>query len=492
MYTATPESVGIRSEAIRAFLEYLENAGLSTHDVILMRHDRIVFELYWEPFHPDFLHRMYSVTKSFVSLAIGCLITDGMLTLDTPVVNYFPEAAASPCPNLPNQTVRQMLMMATTNPQRNGWFWNHDGDRVKFYFKNKGRNLPGTVFDYDSTGSFILGAMVERITGEELMTYLRRRLLDKIGFSREAYMLKCPGGHSWADSALLCTPRDLLKAARLTMAEGEWNGEQLIDRDYMRAAVSKQIDNSDYGSNDYDTQGYGYQIWRSFDNSFCFFGMGCQYAICVPDKDLILIYNGDNQGLPFAKPIIFNRFFEMISRPASDGPLPENPEAQAALASYTEGLKLFAVRGEAHAVKETEVNGVEFEMDANPMGITRMRLDFTEDGGVWSYTNAQGDKALPFGLCKNAFGPFPEEGYDDGVGGVPGDRLYHCAASAAWVSPFQLLLRVQIIDTYFGNLSVTFGFTDDGAMSVHMRKTAEHFLDTYEGFAYGKRKDVTI
>ena len=492
MNYTTPESVGIRSAAIKGYLASLEEGGLCTHDLILMRHGKIVFEHYWAPFHPDFLHRMYSVTKSFVSLAIGCLVTDGRLTLDTPIGTFFPEADASPCPYLPHQTVRQMLMMATANPERNGWFWNHNGDRVTFYFNKKGKNRPGTVFEYDSTGSFILGAMVERITGEELMVYLRRRLLDKIGFSKEAYMLKCPGGHSWADSALLCTPRDLLKAAQLCLAEGEWNGEQLIDRDYMRAAVSKQIDNNGYGTNDYNTQGYGYQIWRTFDNSFCFMGMGCQYAICVPDKDMILIYNGDNQGLPFATPIIFNRFFEEIARPASGEPLPENPKAQAALTAYAKGLKLFAVRGEPHAAMEAAVNGVEFEMDENPMGITRMRLDFTPDGGIWSYVNAQGEKALPFGLTKNVFGPFPEEGYDDLVGGVPGDRLYHCAASAAWVSPYQLLLRVQIIDTYFGNLAATFGFSDDGTLSVHMKKTAEHFLDTYEGFATGKRKDTTI
>jgi CubicO group peptidase (beta-lactamase class C family) len=489
MYTATPESVGIRSEAIHRFLTHLEQDGLSTHDVILYRRGKIVFEHYWEPFHPEFLHRMYSVTKSFVSLAIGALVTDGMIALDDPIEKFFPkEAAASPCPYLPKQTVRQMLTMTTANPHR-GWFEAHNGDRVKFYFDGKGLNRPGMIFEYDSTGSFILGSLVERVTGEELMTYLRRRLLDRIGFSKEAYMLKCPGGHSWSDSALLCTPRDLLLAARLCMAEGEWEGEQLIDRDYMRTATSKQVDNNNWGTNDYDTQGYGYQIWRTFDNSFCFCGMGCQYAICVPDKDMILIYNGDNQGLPFASPTIFNRFFEEIARPAADDPLAEDPEALRALTDYAAGLKLFATRGALHGELEHAMNGVTYRMDPNPMGIAKMRFDLAADSGVLTYENARGEKVLPFGLCKNAFASFPEDGYDDGVGGVPGNRRYNCAASAAWVSPYQLLLRVQIIDTYFGNLSMSFGFTADGEMSVHMQKCAEHFLEGYEGYATGKRED---
>lgn len=489
MKFTTPEQVGIRSAAIESYLSHLEAGGLCTHDLILMRHGKIVFEHYWAPFHRDFLHRMYSVTKSFVSLAIGLLAGEGKIGLDDPIGKYFPEeAAASPCPNLPKQTIRQMLMMATANPQR-GWFEDHGGDRVKFYFEGKGKNLPGLIFEYDSTGSFILGALVERVSGEDLMTYLRRRVLDKIGFSREAYMLKCPGGHSWADSALLCTPRDLLLAAKLCLQQGEWEGEQLIDREYMRAATSKQIDNNGWGVCDFDTHGYGYLFWRTYDNSFCFVGMGCQYAICVPDKDMILIYNGDNQGLPYVKPIIFDRFFEEIVRPAADEALPEDEAAQASLAEYAAGLKLFTVRGKAHEAMEQVVNGVTYRMQDNPMGITRMRLEFTEGEGTLSYTNAQGDKVLRFGLGKNVFGDFPETGYDDQIGGVAGERLYHCAASAAWVSPYQLLLRVQIIDTYFGNLSVGFGFNEKGELSVHMQKCAEHFLDTYNGFAMGMRED---
>ena len=488
MKFATPESVGIRSEAIKTYLEHLERSGLSTHNVILMRYGKVVFEQYWKPFHPDFLHRMYSVTKSFVSMAIGLLAGEGRIDLDDPIEKYFPEEAAdSPCPYLPKQTIRQMLMMATANPGR-GWFRDHGGDRVKFYFEGKGRNRPGLVFEYDSTGSFILGSLVERVSGEDLMTYLRRRVLDKIGFSKEAYMLKCPGGHSWSDSALLCKPRDLLLAAQLCLQEGVWEGEQLIDRDYIRAATSKQIDNSGRSTNDYDSQGYGYQIWRTFDGSFAFMGMGCQYAICVPEKDMILVYNGDNQGLPCAADIIYTRFFEELVRTASDEALPENEEEQGTLSDYAEGLSLFAVQGDTYKPMQDTVNGVTYIMNENPMGITRMRFDFEKEGGVLSYTNAQGEKTLPFGLGKNAFGKFPEEGYSDLVGGERGNRLYDCAVSAAWVSPYQLLLRVQIIDTYFGNLSMSFGFSDTGEMTVHMQKTAEDFLDEYSGFATGKRE----
>ena len=73
----TPESVGVSSEKIEQFIKRLEDKQLATHSLILARGNQIFFEHYWEPFHREFQHRMYSVSKSFVSLAIGFLEQDG-------------------------------------------------------------------------------------------------------------------------------------------------------------------------------------------------------------------------------------------------------------------------------------------------------------------------------------------------------------------------------------------------------------------------------
>ena len=70
MKYATPESRGIPTEAIKRFIDHLNGSNLSTHNVIIARGDDIVFEKYWQPFNSEFLHRMYSVTKSFVAIAL--------------------------------------------------------------------------------------------------------------------------------------------------------------------------------------------------------------------------------------------------------------------------------------------------------------------------------------------------------------------------------------------------------------------------------------
>lgn len=486
MRYATPEEMGISSAQIHAFLSLLEEHRIPTHSVLLARGDAVLYEAYWKPFHAGFCHRMYSVSKSLVALAVGFAWQDGLIDLDERIFAYFPEESAGQTdPNMATQTVRHMLMMSTAKDD-GCWFDDKPADRVAYYFQNPRPSRPcGRYFRYDSAGSFVLCALVERRTGKRFVEYLREKLLDKIGVSDQVTCLLCPGGHSWGDSAILCPPMDILKIARFTMNGGCWNGEQLLDRAYVEAAVSKQIDNSYLGDNAYNTQGYGYLIWRTFDNSYFFNGMGAQLAVCVPDKDIILMFNGDTQGHdPVARSLLMEGFFRLIVRPAADVPLMSDAAATRALAEKTASLELIAAAGESSSPILPAVNGVTYRMEANPMGITRLRFSFEGDGGVLEYTNAQGEKQLTFGLGKNAFGTFPQDGYADEIGTVSGNRRYACAASAAWVEPHKLYLQVQIIDRYFGNLHAVFSF-GEGDCCVVMQKAAEDFLDEYVGEAIG-------
>ena len=491
MFTyATPESVGISSENIKKYLEILEENGICSHGVVMARGDKIFFENYWAPFHKDYLHRQYSVTKSFVSIAIGFLEQEGKISLDDKLTKFFPEESKFATNHyMLEQTLRDMLKMATGLHQQN-WFDICEDDRVEAYFKN---TLPdsrptGTIYDYDSSGSFMLGAVVERVTGQNLMDYLQEKLFRKIGVSENAYFLKCPGSHAWGDSALLCTTTDLLKTGRFLLNGGKWEGEQILNEAYVREATKKQIDNNVTGTVSFDRMGYGYQIWRSWDDSFFFNGMGCQFMFAVPGTDIVFAYNADNQGIDHGKKTVVENFFNLISRTAGD-PLPENPVVQKELADYAASLKLMVSHGEKSSATAAEVNGVTYLLEENPMGITKLRLDFEGDRGTLSYTNAQGDKILPFGMKENVTADFPQEGYSDEIGKfyAPG-HYYKCTTSAGWIEPKKLFLKVQIIDKYFAQLFITIAFKGD-EIAIFMCKAAERFLDEYQGFAGGKKAE---
>lgn len=494
----TPEAVGVPSEKIEQFIKRLEEKQLATHSLILARGNQIFFEHYWEPFHREFQHRMYSVSKSFVSLAVGFLEQDGKINLDDPMSKYFAkELANQKDENMHNQTIRDMLMMSTTKVD-NGWFCSKTSDRVQWYFDNSAEysRPAGTMYEYDSTGSFVLGALVERITGMPFMDYLHEKMFREIGVSEEAYCLKCPGGHSWGDSAVLMRPIDLFLTARFVLNGGKWNGKQILDEAYIKAATSKQVDNNYYNMNTWNTQGYGYLFWRTYQDSFFFNGMGCQFAVCVPRKDLIMVINSDNQGKDQMGRMIMDSFFELIVDEAGEAAsaegdvkweaLPENQAAQRSLKEYAKGLKLLVQPGKEHSAWEKRINGVTYYLNKNPMGITKFCITFEGDKGSFAYTNEQGDKEIFFGMGHNVFGTFPQEGYSADVGSeyVPGN-FYKCAASAAWTEESKLQIAVQIIDRYFGNMTMTFGFKDR-EVGVFMHKTAECFLEEYQGYGHGK------
>ncbi len=488
---ATPEACGISSSDIEAYIKVLEQNKLSTHNVILMRGDKFLFEKYWHPFDKCFLHRMYSVTKSIVAIGIGFAEQDGLLSLDDTIELHFPDELAGQIDgNMRKQTVRNMLTM-TTAKIAEPWFTSKHPDRLRFYFENRRTESrpAGTIFQYDSSGTFVLCALIERLTGKRFMDYMREKLFDKLGISKDAYCLECPGGHSWGDSAILMSPSDMMLIARFLMNGGKWNGEQLLNEKFVNDAVSKQIDNNVLGIENFDTQGYGYYIWRTYDNGYFFNGMGCQLYICLPDKDLIFGYNGDNQGNIHAKNIIIDNFFNMIARKAAPSSIPENEEAKASLNKYADGLELYYVKGSTSSSIQEKINGKTFRLNNNPMGISEMTFSFKDDVLTVSYINAQGKKKLSVGMCKNAFGLFPEEGYSDLVGGqsAPGN-YYRCAASAAWVNENLLFVKVQIIDKYFGILNMNFSFKDENTLGIYMNKTAEDFLDTYQGYADGRAK----
>ncbi len=479
MNTITAWEAGIRQADVQAFMEKLQKNGVNMHSVLLSRYGKCFFECYWDPFDENTPHRMYSVTKSFVSLAIGALADEGKLHLDDPIIRYFPDKLPETVPEeLKKQTIRDMLMMCTCFAGGN-WFTPEVTDRTAWYFAQKPDKPAGTLFYYDSTGSYVLGVLVERLSGMKLLEYLHSRFFRYIGGFENAEILETPDGTPWGDSALVCTPRDLMRFAQLVMQQGSWNGKQLVSAGYVRKATSKQTDNNLENRVHYDRFGYGYQFWMTEHNGFCCYGMGGQYAVCLPDKDLIFVCTGDNQlNARETLPVLFDALFECIYKRLSDTVLPE--EAPMVLPP----LKLQTADGLGDCETARQINGKWFVCEKNDMQISRFRLDFVSpDEGIFTYYNEQGEKQLPFGMGKNAFGLFPQFGYSDQRGNVHEmtDFRYRCAASAGWIEENKLRLHVHIIDRYFGQLVITFGFRGDAA-GVCMEKSAEDFLNEYEGW----------
>ena len=491
MKYCTPEKAGISSADVLKFYKCLDAFNLSTHSVILARGDEIFSECYYEPFNKDFFHRMYSVSKTFVAIAIGFCEQDGLISLDDPMIKYFGEYIQDkPKENIPTSTIRDLLKMKTSIENPINWFRIVCPDRTAVYFDKAAEKYPNTLFNYDSPASYMLGVIVEKVTGKPMLKYLQEKVLDDIGFSKDAYMIQAPGGHSFGDSGVMCTARDLLLFARFVLNKGTFNGKRYLNAEYIESATNMDLSTSDFGFTDPEAYGYGYQIWGAPDGAFAMNGMGTQVALCDPKRDLVFVINSDNQGNHLGYDHVYVALYSNIMNNLSSGEsLPENPEAKAELDEYIKSRKLFHLTGNKETSFSRKISGKVFDCDENPMGIKWFKLDLDSEKGTLTYENAQGEKSFPFGMGYNEFAKFPQEGYSDLVATVYAEGNYYDSAfSADWPEEKSLRIRVQVIDKYFGNLAIYFAFKDEDTVSVRMRKKAEGFLREYEGLMNAKSR----
>lgn len=477
-HAVSPESVGVPSEAILAFLRRIERQQVNLHGFLVVRDGQIAAEGYWAPYTADSMHRMYSVSKSFVSLSVGLLVDEGKLKLDDKVASFFPDKLPpNPHPYLLEATVRDLLMMSTPHDRTSYTF--NDTDWAATFFQRRPTHPSGTVFAYDTSATVILNTIVERITGMPFLASMRERLLDPIGASKDIWCVQTPEGTSWGGSGVICTLRDMAKLAYVCMNDGRWGDKQLLSSQYVREATSKQIDNS-YR----ECPGYGYQIWVERDGGFAFRGMGSQFAFCFPEQRFLFACIADTQGSANGGFALEQAYRDEIWAKLAHSPLPENEAAQAELRQQLAGLHIPPQQGELTSPQAEAISGRWFAMETNPMGITKMRFQFGGDEGVWEYANAAGEHRLVFGLGRQVAGQFPQPGYSGARIGTPGDK-YRCLASAAWGAPRTLNLLVYVTDHYLGSLKASFGFKGD-QVGVLMTKAAEAFLNEYSGFAGGR------
>ena len=482
MQYCTPEQAGISSRYVLAFHQALDHYKLATHSVILARGDKIFSECYYAPFDAGFKHRMYSVSKSFVSIAVGFCAQEGLLDLDEPMMNYFQEYVNENVDDkLLATTIREMLMMETAMEKQVSWFTSGTKDRTEVYFRKTSDRNGGTLYSYDSSGSYMLGVVVEKVTGKPFLEYLKDKVLREIGFSEDAYCIQAPGGHSFGDSGVMCTLRDLLLFARFVLGGGTFNGKRYLNEDYVRRATTPAVCNDYFGIGSHGSFGYGYQFWGAPRGCFAMLGMGTQVALCDPKNDFIMVINSDNQANGHHYEYLYEAVFHNVVDHLGEA-LEADAEGEAALKEYCANAKLFSLQQEENAPFAESISGKTFLAEENKMQIKWFRLDFEGKRGRFTYENAQGEKSFAFGIGYNEFGKFPEEGYSDLVATEPAPGNYYDAAfSADWPEPQKLRIRVQIIDKYFGVLGIVFGFKNDKVASVRMSKIAEAFLEEYNG-----------
>lgn len=341
--TATPEESGIPSNAVINFINRLEREKIPMHSILMMRHERLFAEAYYAPYTAKTLHRMFSCTKSFTSIAISFLADDGYIHLDDYIIDYFEEMLPEHVhPWIARMTIRDMLTMrtchdATTYKIDLGSHW------VQSFFTTPPTHPPGRIFHYDTSATHTLGALVERLTKKDMLTYLKEKCLLALGFSENSYMLKDPFGISNGGSGLVATPMDLLKFGYLISHNGKLDCKQLINANYIKEAISLQTNTCSNASCRHMAQGYGYQFWRIEHNGYACYGMGGQFMIALPDYDFICVTTADTQRIQGGSQFILDALFTEVLPFMDSTPLPGNRDKQEELLKRIKSLNIIPV-----------------------------------------------------------------------------------------------------------------------------------------------------
>ena len=285
---ATPESQGVPSAAVAEFVRALD-AIPTMHSFMVVRHGQVVAEGWWKPEASDKPHALFSVSKSFNATAVGLAIAEGKLSLDDPVLKFFPaDAPAEPSANLKAMTVRDLLTMSgghDAEPKAGA-----AGPSVRQFLAHPVVHKPGTHFLYNSMGSYVLSAIVTKVTGQTTLDYLKPRLFDPLGITNPEWATT-PEGNSLGGSGLKVRTEDIAKLGQLYLQRGEWSGKRLLPEDWVQLATGKQVpnDRAPHGKMGIDwRQGYGFQFWRCTHGAYRADGAGGQFCVVLPEHDTVV------------------------------------------------------------------------------------------------------------------------------------------------------------------------------------------------------------
>ena len=313
------------------------------HSFMLLRHGHVIAEGWWKPESADKPHVLHSLTKSFNATAVGLAIADGKLSLDDPVLKFFPaDAPAEPSDNLKALKVRDLLTMSgghDTEPKTGA-----GGPTVKQFLAHPFVYKPGTHFQYNSMGSYTLSAIVTKVTGQTSLEYLKPRLFEPLGIDNPQWA-SSPEGNSIGGSGLKLCTEDIAKLGQLYLQKGKWNGKQLIPQHWIEQATSKQVPNEQESHSKIGVdwrQGYGFQFWRCTHNAFRGDGAAGQIILVIPDKDAVIAVTADTGNMQGELNAVWDKLFPAFGTEA----LPDDAAGQEKLKQAIAGL-------EAHPAKRS-------------------------------------------------------------------------------------------------------------------------------------------
>jgi CubicO group peptidase (beta-lactamase class C family) len=445
-----PEKQGVSAEAIGRFIDATTHSRTEFHSFIFLRHGKVVAEGWWNPYAPGLKQTLYSTSKSFTAAAVGFALTEGRLRLTDKIISFFPGDLPDPVPPLLAElTVKDALMMSDGQEPDPTPVVVVDTNWARRFLSISIVHEPGTKFLYNSTGTYMLAAVVQKVTGQTVLEYLKPRLFEPLGITGEDWETS-PQGVNTGGWGLRLKTEDMAKFGQLYLQGGNWNGKQILPQSWVKEATTMKIlqdpdappskkDSSDW------LQGYCYQMWRCRHNGVRADGAFGQFIIMLPDEDAVIAIQAETPDMQEE----INLVWQYLLPAMHPGTLPADPNADEQLKKQLTALALAPPALTASPMTDP-LNGKTFNLEPNPNKM--QAISFALSGDDIRLT-IKGDTAtyhLGFGKGHWVTGITTRPGPNLLTGAVHHDvglAAFPTAGSYQWVDDHTLKLVLRYIES---------------------------------------------
>ncbi len=294
---STPEAEKVNPKGITNYLKAVKESGQDLHSVMVLRHGKVVAEHWLGDNAANKNHILNSVSKTFTATAIGFAVAENRIKVTDKVISFFPDdLPAEISPNLAEMEIRHLLTMSCghdTDPTSD--IRKEDQSWERKFLATPVVHKPGTKFVYNSVGTYMLSAIIQKVTGQKVLDYLYPRLFRPLGITGAEWQ-SSPTNINAGGWGLYIKTEDMAKMGQFLLQKGKWNGKQLLPESWFDEATQSHIAqppvwfpaNGKVKESDW-TQGYGYQVWRCRNNAFRADGANGQFIIVIPEKDAVIV-----------------------------------------------------------------------------------------------------------------------------------------------------------------------------------------------------------
>jgi len=448
---STPEAEGVSSKGI---IEFLEAAGKSKHELhsmMVLRHGKVIAEGWWAPYRADLKHTMYSCSKSFTATAIGLAVSEGRLTVNDKVISFFPDDLPETVnPYLAELRVRDLLSMSVGQEPDPTPLIRNAGNWARAFLATPILHKPGTKFLYNSLATYMLSAIVQKVTGEKIVDYLTPRLFTPLGISGMDWEID-PEGINTGGWGLRIKTEDMARFGQLFLQKGKWNGQQVLPAAWVEEASTLKIiqhpelpqdkkDQSDW------EQGYCYQMWRCRNNAYRGDGAFGQFIIVMPDQDAVIVMTAETSDMQDEFNMIWKYLYPAIQKDA----LPADKKSAATLVKKLSALALPVPAKSAASDLQKTIAGKTYNVSPNEQFIRSIAFNWKGEQCEAALQIGSETFTLPFGSGKWAFGETAKLGPSlvglakNHFAGLPPSKI---AGAYRWTGKNTLELTLRYIDS---------------------------------------------